>query len=218
MSGALNVLLVDTHAIYRRGLAEFLRSLPEVTSVSEADSVTSARADPIAGVADLVFVGDELAQARELVRELGSSGAHVIAFIAECRDAAELVSAGAVGLLRRDTLTPEALAAAVQGAVSGTSVVSSELLVALVRDGAATSREVARDGDGPQPGDDARRLTAREQQVLRLVAEGHPTRTVAERLCYSERTVKNVLHDVVAKLGARSRAQAVAHAVRDGLI
>jgi DNA-binding NarL/FixJ family response regulator len=61
-------------------------------------------------------------------------------------------------------------------------------------------------------------LTAREQQVLSLIAEGHPTREVAEQLCYSERTVKNVLHDIVTKLGARSRSQAVAHAVRDGLI
>src|SRR5918994_2100169 len=62
------------------------------------------------------------------------------------------------------------------------------------------------------------RLTDREQQVLTLIAEGHPTREVAEQLCYSERTVKNVLHDVVTKLNARSRSQAVAHAVREWLI
>ena len=62
------------------------------------------------------------------------------------------------------------------------------------------------------------RLTEREQQVLALIAQGHPTREVALELCYSERTVKNVLHDVVTKLNARSRSQAVAHAVREGLI
>jgi DNA-binding NarL/FixJ family response regulator len=64
----------------------------------------------------------------------------------------------------------------------------------------------------------AAQLTDREQQVLSLIAEGHPTREVAEQLCYSERTVKNVLHDVVTKLNVRSRSQAVAHAVREGLI
>ena len=64
----------------------------------------------------------------------------------------------------------------------------------------------------------AARLTEREQQVLSLIAAGHPTREVAQQLCYSERTVKNVLHDVVTKMGARSRSQAVAHAVREGLI
>jgi DNA-binding NarL/FixJ family response regulator len=62
------------------------------------------------------------------------------------------------------------------------------------------------------------RLTDREQQVLALIADGHPTREVAQQLCYSERTVKNVLHDVVTKLNARSRSQAVAFAVREGLI
>ncbi len=62
------------------------------------------------------------------------------------------------------------------------------------------------------------RLTDREQQVLSLIAAGHPTREVALELSYSERTVKNVLHDVVTKLNARSRSQAVAHAVREGLI
>ena len=62
------------------------------------------------------------------------------------------------------------------------------------------------------------RLTEREQQVLALIAQGHPTREVAQELCYSERTVKNVLHDVSTKLNARSRSQAVAHAVREGLI
>ena len=59
-------------------------------------------------------------------------------------------------------------------------------------------------------------LTDREQQVLSLIAAGHPTREVALELSYSERTVKNVLHDVVTKLNARSRSQAVAFAVREG--
>jgi DNA-binding NarL/FixJ family response regulator len=61
-------------------------------------------------------------------------------------------------------------------------------------------------------------LTEREQRVLALIAAGHPTREIAAQLCYSERTVKNVLHDVVTKLNARSRSQAVAYAVREGLI
>jgi DNA-binding CsgD family transcriptional regulator len=54
--------------------------------------------------------------------------------------------------------------------------------------------------------------------VLRLVAEGIPTREVALRLSYSERTIKNVIHDIATKLNARTRSQAVAEAVRAGLI
>ena len=61
-------------------------------------------------------------------------------------------------------------------------------------------------------------LTSREQRVLSLVADGLPTREIGEELHYSERTVKKVLGDVVVKLGARSRSQAIARAVRQGII
>ena len=139
-----------------------------------------------------------------------STGARVIVCSSKCGEDAVLAAlqAGAVGVLRKDTLTTESLASAVRAAADGTGVVTSELLRELL-DGLAPNgyeRPVAA------------RLTDREQQVLSLIAEGHPTREVAEQLCYSERTVKNVLHDVVTKLNARSRSQAVAHAVREGLI
>ena len=62
------------------------------------------------------------------------------------------------------------------------------------------------------------RLSPRERRVLSLLADGLPTREVARQLSYSERTVKNVIHDVVTKLNARSRSQAIATAMREGLI
>ena len=98
------------------------------------------------------------------------------------------IQAGAIGYLSKESLTPEVLGAAVVAAANG--------------------------AERPDPTP----LTEREQQVLTLIAAGHPTREVAAQLCYSERTVKNVLHDVVTKLNARSRSQAVAFAVRAGLI
>jgi DNA-binding NarL/FixJ family response regulator len=61
-------------------------------------------------------------------------------------------------------------------------------------------------------------LSARERDVLGLIAEGLPTRQVATELNYSERTIKKVLGDIVVKLGAKSRSQAIANAVRQGLI
>ena len=114
-----------------------------------------------------------------------------------------------MGFLRKDTLTPEALGAAVSAAAEGTGVVAPDLLGNLLKG-------VSSEGLNGRP--TLARLTEREQQVLALIAQGHPTREVAQELCYSERTVKNVLHDVVTKLNARSRSQAVAHAVREGLI
>jgi DNA-binding NarL/FixJ family response regulator len=115
------------------------------------------------------------------------------------------MQAGAIGFLRKESLTADSLGAAVRAAASGSGVVTPDLLGRLVAGLQADERPIAR-------------LTDREQQVLALIAEGHPTREVALQLSYSERTVKNVLHDVVTKLNARSRSQAVAFAVREGLI
>ena len=128
----------------------------------------------------------------------------------DCTDDSVLaaIQAGAVGYLSKDNLTPEILGAAVAAAANGTGVMEHELLGNLLK------------GVTPETPDRAAltQLTEREQQVLALIADGHQTREVAEQLCYSERTVKNVLHEVVTKLNARSRSQAVACAVREGLI
>jgi len=102
------------------------------------------------------------------------------------------------------------LQAAIQAADGGAAIVAPDLLGAMLRAHTVESDAAARFS--------TQRLTDREQRVLALIAEGFPTREVAQQLCYSERTVKNVLHDVVTKLNVRSRSQAVAHAVRDGLI
>jgi DNA-binding NarL/FixJ family response regulator len=61
-------------------------------------------------------------------------------------------------------------------------------------------------------------LNSRERSVLRLLADGMDTRGIAADLCFSERTVKNVVHDLLTKLNCRTRAQAVALATREGVI
>jgi DNA-binding NarL/FixJ family response regulator len=206
----LKLFVVDPHTIYRRGLAACLEGLPEVDSVGHADGVRDAWEDEALFAADLVLVDHAMAGGADFigaVRE--AAGARVVVCSSLCTEESVLgaLQAGAVGVLRKETLTTESLASAVRAAANGTGVVTSELLHELL-DGLAPEYEK------PPPA----RLTDREQQVLSLIAAGHPTREVAQQLCYSERTVKNVLHDVVTKLNARSRSQAVAHAVREGLI
>jgi DNA-binding NarL/FixJ family response regulator len=68
------------------------------------------------------------------------------------------------------------------------------------------------------PGARCNRLARRERDVLVLVAEGLSTREVAKRLCYSERTIKNILQDVTTRLMLRNRTHAVAVAIREGWI
>ena len=207
----MKLFVVDPHAIYRRGLAACLESLPEVTAVGQADSADDAWNDPELRAADLVLLDHAMPGGIDFIASLrDATGADVVVCSSQTADHMVLaaVQAGAVGVLRKDTLTTESLAAAVRAAANGTGVLTTELLRDLL-DG------MSPDGNGKSV---VARLTEREQQVLSQIAAGHPTREVAQQLCYSERTVKNVLHDVVTKLNARSRSQAVAHAVREGLI
>ena len=208
----MQLFVLDPHTIYRRGLASCLELLPGVERVSDAESVREAWEHPDLFTSELVILEHAVPGGPDFIGAVTeATDARVIVCTADAGEDAALAAlqAGAVGFLRKDTLTPEALAAAVQAAASGAGVLAPDLLGSLLRSAAVGN------GDG-RPA--LARLTEREQQVLALIAKGHPTREVALELCYSERTVKNVLHDVVTKLNARSRSQAVAHAVREGLI
>jgi DNA-binding NarL/FixJ family response regulator len=202
----VKLYVLDPHTIYRRGLIASLELMPEMDGVGHAGTVADARLDPALGAADLVLLDPAAAGGAEFI---GSVDARVLVCSSDVADESVVsaLRAGAVGYLRKDSLTTDTLATAVRAAANGTNVVNAALMDNVVKG-------VALEPDRPT----AARLTDREQQVLSLIAAGHPTREVAEQLCYSERTVKNVLHDVVTKLNARSRSQAVAFAVREGLI
>jgi DNA-binding NarL/FixJ family response regulator len=207
----VKIFVLDSHTIYRRGLVACLDLIEAVEVVADADSVREAWDHSGLFAADIVLVDPSLPGGSDFVGAVReATGGSVIVCSSDCGPDAVLsaLQAGAVGYLRKDELTPETLATAVSAAANGTGVVTPELLGRLLS-GVA--------GNG-QARPAAARLTDREQQVLSLIAAGHPTREVAQELSYSERTVKNVLHDVVTKLNARSRSQAVAFAVREGLI
>jgi DNA-binding NarL/FixJ family response regulator len=205
----MKLFVLDPHTIYRRGLAACLELVPEVEHVGQAASVAEAWEHSELPGADLVILDPAAAGSAAFIADVDT---RVMVCSSDCAEESVLAAlqAGAVGYLRKDTLTPETLGAAVPAAANGTRVMTPELLGNLLR---GLSPETLEPGRPP-----VARLTDREQQVLALIAAGHPTREVALQLSYSERTVKNVLHDVVTKLNARSRSQAVAFAVREGLI
>jgi DNA-binding NarL/FixJ family response regulator len=204
----VKLFVLDPHTIYRRGLAACLELMSEVDSVAHAGSVRDAWEDPALFTADLVILDTAVPGGRDFIGAAQeATDAAVLVCASNCGEAEVIAAmqAGAIGFLRKESLTAESLGAAVRAAASGSGVVTPELLGRLVAGLQADEHPTAR-------------LTDREQQVLALIAEGHPTREVALQLSYSERTVKNVLHDIVTKLNARSRSQAVAFAVREGLI
>jgi DNA-binding NarL/FixJ family response regulator len=109
-------------------------------------------------------------------------------------------------LILRD-VAPARVVSCVRAATSGGGSISPELLGQLLPVGRG------RRPDAREP-----QLTDREYEVLRMLADGASTRGIAERLSYSERTVKNIVRNLLVKLGCKTRAHAVALAVRQGVI
>ena len=208
-----SVFVVDQHAIYRSGVVAVLERMQEVGAIAQAGSVEDAREDASLMAADIVILDHDLAGAQQLIRDVSSEGsAHVFICSAHCTESEVLASiqSGATGVLCKDTLTPEGLRSALRAADNGAGILPPNLLASLF----GSTAEDERGRRAPSRA----RLTERERRVLRLIADGKPTREVAGALAYSERTVKSVLHDAITKLGARSRSQAIAYAVRHGLI
>ena len=113
--------------------------------------------------------------------------------------------------------TPKILAPAVNAPIckvaAGEGVIPTDLLGHLLGQVGRLQRQVLSPRGLTFTG-----LSDRESEVLRLIADGHDTNEIARQLSYSQRTVKNVLHDVTTRLQLRNRSHAVAYAVREGLI
>jgi DNA-binding NarL/FixJ family response regulator len=181
--------------------------------VAHAEGVREAWEHPALLSSAVVVLDVAAAGADDFISSvIEATGARVVVCTSDCRDVSVLVALrhGAAGYLRKESLSHDGLQAAVTAVHAGSSVIVPELLAGVVGR--------ADDTEDEQAMASSVRLVDRERQVLGLIADGLPTREVAQQLNYSERTVKSVLHDVVTKLNARSRSQAVAQAVRDGLI
>jgi DNA-binding NarL/FixJ family response regulator len=203
--GITDVMVVEGHAVFRQGLVSCLEGFDGIGRVESVSSVAEAWAHPALGEAEVVLVDATIDGAGDFVANvLDFTDTRVVALAGteQMERLAAMVDAGAVAALVRDDLTAERLGLSLRAVAAG----ATTMLATYPK--LRTAVPVAA---GPE-------LTDREQQVLSLVADGLPTREIGEELHYSERTVKKVLGDVVVKLGARSRSQAIARAVRQGII
>lgn len=207
--GARVPVLVYAHdPVTRTGIVGELRGRPEV-SVVETGEMSEAKVGIIAA--------EELDEETvRVVRAMQRNGcARVVLVVTRIDEAGVLaaVEAGISGLVRRSEATPESLTAAVTTAARGDGSLPPDLLGRLL---AAVSR-LQQQVLGPR-GLTFTALTKREVEVLRLVADGLDTAEIARTLAYSERTIKNVIHDITMRLNLRNRTHAVAYALRQGLI
>lgn len=194
----------DRHPIFRRGLVGSLVA-DGMRVVGESEGLLPLP-DP-AAVDVVVFEATEGALAR-LTASIAGAPVRLVAVAAPHDEHLlyDAVEAGAGAALLRNELNPSALVAAVRAVAAGNTAMPSTLLPRLLQRAVGTGR------GGP------RALTDRDLAVLRLLSEGSETRDIGDELGYSERTVKNIVHDVLTKLNCRNRVQVVALATRQGLI
>ena len=198
------VWIDDGHAIVRRGMAACLQQADFVVRGESA----ALSPEPVINDLDVLvfeYAGPTLRRAVRLVEDHGT---RLVATVREVTEQAvrEMVDAGVSAILPHRTLTADNLVTSLRSVVAGNVALPADMLSRLLLHVTQTSHL------GPAG------LNTRERSVLRLLADGMDTRGIAEDLCFSERTVKNVVHDVLTKLNCRTRAQAVAVATREGVI
>jgi DNA-binding NarL/FixJ family response regulator len=208
MSSRIPVFVFASDPVSQAGLAGQLRGRPEVIVV---DAVDPDAADVAVVVADEIDTETTM-----ICRAIQRNGCpRIVLVVTRFDDTAVLtgVEAGACGFLRRSEATPERLTEAILAAAVGDGTIPPDLLGRLLTSlrelhtSVLTARGMTLSG-----------LAQREIDVLRLVADGLDTGEIAGQLCYSERTVKNVIHHVTTRLQLRNRSHAVAYAMRHGLI
>jgi DNA-binding NarL/FixJ family response regulator len=201
------------------GLVHALRPRPEIALVSDADLPGIQQANdqrPAPPVVALIAVDSLDPVAVQVLRSATQRGCRRTVLISSTIDDDALMTAvelGVSGVLRRAEATADRIVHLLQTAAAGDGSLPPDLLGRLLGQVSRMQRHVLAPRGLSRTG-----LSDRETQVLRLVADGKDTQEIARELSYSERTVKNVLHDVTSRLQLRNRSHAVAYALREGLI
>jgi DNA-binding NarL/FixJ family response regulator len=216
MADAITILIVDDHAVVREGLRAFLGLQDGFEIVGEAadgeEAVEQAdRLEPDVILMDLVMPRLDGVSAMRLLRERAHRSRVIVltSFLEDDRLLPAL-EAGAAGYLLKNS-QPAELARAIRAAHAGEAIIDPTVAARLVR---ALS-------DRPAPARGARtleQLTAREREVLALIARGRSNKRIAYELGISEKTVKTHVGHLLAKLGVTDRTQAAVLAVQAGLV
>jgi DNA-binding NarL/FixJ family response regulator len=210
---SIRALIVDDHPVTREGLRTALELSDEaVVVVGEAGSGEEAVEQARELTPDVVFMdvrmpGMDGIEATRRIREASPETKIILITIDESRGAiSEAIQAGVSGYLLKDA-SPDALVDAAKNAVEGNAVIHPQLTKTFIEEAQSAS-------DEPK----AAPLSKREREILQKVADGATTRQVASDLGISPHTVKTHLERIFEKLGANDRAQAVAIAIRTGIV
>jgi DNA-binding NarL/FixJ family response regulator len=216
----IRAMIVDDHALFRRGLEMVLDSEPDIELVGQASDGAEAVEKAAESLPDVVLMDIRMPrssgiEACRAMKEAAPSAKIVILTISdEEEDLFEAIRAGASGYLLKDIPLDE-VAGAVRAVYGGQSLINPSMAGKLLTEFATLAK---RDDEERAQELPAPRLTEREMQVLKLVARGMNNRDIAKELFISENTVKNHVRNILEKLQIHSRMEAVMVAVREKLI
>jgi DNA-binding NarL/FixJ family response regulator len=209
----LRLLLVDDHALFREGLVNLFRYESDFTVVGEAEDADGALSKARELHPDLVLMdidlpgADGVAATRKIRAELPDISVVMLTVHDDTEKLMEAVKAGAEGYLVKNIRSAELLEQ-LRGVKRGEAAISRRMAARILE-------EFRRPEELPEPEGE---LTARELEVLELVAARLSNREIAAQLYLSEHTVKNHLKNILAKLHLRSRRQAAAYGVARGWV
>jgi two-component system NarL family response regulator len=216
----IRVLIVDDHALFRRGLEMVLDEEDDIELVGQASDGTEATQRAAESLPDVVLMDIRMPkssgiEACRAMKEAAPSTKIVMLTISdEEEDLFEAIREGASGYLLKDIPLDE-VADAVRAVHGGQSLISPSMAGKLLTEFATLAR---RNEEQPPQQVPAPKLTEREMEVLKLVAKGMNNRDIAGELFISENTVKNHVRNILEKLQIHSRMEAVMIALRDKLI
>ena len=206
---SIRLLLVDDHTVVRRGLRMVLSLERDLEVVGEAADGREAleqvaQLQPDVVLMDLLMpVMTGVEAIRAIKRDSPEVEVVALTSVLEDKLVVEAIEAGATGYLLKDT-GPDVLVAAIRAAHRGEVHLDPKAKKRLVREVRTPEMRES--------------LTARETEILRLVAKGMANREIAERLEVSEVTVKTHVSSILSKLGLQSRTQAALFALKEGLV
>lgn len=214
----IRVLVVDDHDLFRAGLASYLGTQPDIEVVGQASGgrlgvKLAAELKPDVVLMDVRMPDLDGPQAtRQILERRPETRVVVLTVVSEDADVAAAMEAGACGFLAKDTAI-DGIVVAVRAAAEGAAWLSPRAAEVVLG-------RLKRSGNvQPAPElEPIEELSARELEVLRLVAQGMENAEIAAALHISPRTAKNHVSNILAKLGLPSRVQAAIHAVRSGLV
>ena len=218
LSDDIRVMICDDHALFRRGLIMVLEAEDDIEVVAEAEDGEDAVEKAAEFVPDVVLMDvrmpgvDGIEATRRIAEKVPTAKILMLTVSDEEEDLYEAIKAGATGYLLKE-VSIEEVAPAARAVVAGQSLISPSMASKLLGEFSNLAKRAEERTSVPTP-----RLTERELEVLRLVAQGKSNREIAGDLYISENTVKNHVRNILEKLHLHTRMEAVMYAVREKLL